>query len=176
MLNRILLLIVMFISGCLVTLACVSQYVPEQAVIEDKQSASPATCIIANPFNGIPAEQVSPFDRVSENQIHVYDDKVIIDLQDPEWAAFTDTNSMDPFIDSGSNAIEVKPQSESDVHVGDVVSYKSKYADGIIIHRVIEIGNDGEWYCRVKGDNNPAADPGKIRYDQVERVLVAVIY
>ena len=119
----------------------------------------------------------SPSDWIVQQQIHLYDDKVVIDLENPQWAVFTDTNSMDPVLDAGAHAIEIVPESPEQINVGDIVSYNSDYADGTIIHRVIDIGNDEEgWFCRMKGDNNPFEDPGKIRFDQVRRVLVAIIY
>ncbi len=122
-------------------------------------------------------ELISPFDWISEEQIHIYPDKVVVDLQSPQWAVFTDTNSMDPVIDAGAHAIEVVPKSPEQIHLGDIVSYKSEYAEGAIVHRVVEIGEDSEgWYCRLKGDNNPFEDPGKVRFDQIQRVLVAIIY
>ncbi|MFH0978709.1 MAG: hypothetical protein V1837_05390 [Candidatus Woesearchaeota archaeon] len=124
-----------------------------------------------------PKELPDPFDRIKEEKIHVYPDRVVIDLPNAEWASFTDTNSMDPVIDLGSNAIELVPNSPDDVHVGDIVSYQSKYASGTIIHRVIEIGSDKSgWYCRMKGDNVDTIDPGLIRFDQIRRVVVAIIY
>lgn len=122
-------------------------------------------------------ERDSPSDWIKEDQIKVYNDKVIINLRDAEWASFTDTNSMDPLIDEKANAIEIIPKSVDDIHVGDIISYKSDYADGTIIHRVIKIGNDDKgWYCIVKGDNNQSPDPGKIRFNQIKRILVAIIY
>lgn len=122
-------------------------------------------------------ELISPYDWVSESQIHIYQDKVVIDLQNPQWAVFTDTNSMDPVFDAGSHAIEVVPESPADIHLGDIVSYNSEHNEGAVIHRVVEIGEDSDgWYCRMKGDNNPFMDPGKVRFEQLQRVLVAVIY
>ena len=122
-------------------------------------------------------EMPSPADRIKENQIHVLNNRVIIDIQDPEWASFTDTNSMVPVFDYGHNAIEIIPKSSDELHVGDIVSYHSLYADGVIIHRIIKIGEDENgWYATLKGDNNPNVDPGKIRFSQIERVLVAIIY
>ena len=124
-----------------------------------------------------PDELPSPKDRVSEDQIHVYSNRVIIDLRGAEWATFTDTNSMDPVIDLGANAIEMVPATSDEIQVGDIVSYRSSFADGIIIHRIVEIGNDSRgWYARLKGDNNAEIDPGKVRFDQIERVVVAIIY
>jgi hypothetical protein len=122
-------------------------------------------------------EKISPYDRIRESQIHVLNNRVVIDIADPEWASFTDTNSMDPLFDYGSNAIEIVPKSSDELHVGDIVSYRSEYAEGVIIHRIIKIAEDEKgWYAVLKGDNNEKADPGKIRFDQIERVLVAIIY
>ena len=102
---------------------------------------------------------------------------MVIKIEDPEWATFTDTNSMDPIIDYGANAIEIVPKSEDDIHLGDIVSYKSLYSDSTIIHRVVEIGQDEKGtYYRLKGDNNEYNDPGKVWFSQIKRVLVAVIY
>ncbi|MBI2135897.1 hypothetical protein HYU06_02390 [Candidatus Woesearchaeota archaeon] len=122
-------------------------------------------------------EKSSPGDHVKESQIHVLKDKIILDIKDASWARFTDTNSMDPVIDAESNSIELKPKTTEDVKVGDIISYHSEYADGLIIHRVIEVGQDNDgWFVRVKGDNLAKEDPGKIRFSQIEGVVVGVIY
>ena len=71
-------------------------------------------------------EKDSPGDWIKENQIKVYDNKIIIELKDAEWASFTDTNSMDPVLDETANAIEIIPKSTDGIHVGDIISYKSE--------------------------------------------------
>jgi len=82
---------------------------------------------------------------------------------------------MDPVIDSGANAIEIVPPSMADIEVGDIVSYKD--GESVIIHRVIEKDKDDQGeYLIMKGDNNPVADPGKVRFSQVQRVVVGIIY
>jgi hypothetical protein len=122
-------------------------------------------------------ERASPQDHIQQSQIHVYSTGVAIDIKDPEWSTFTDTNSMDPVLDKGANAIHIVPQSENDISVGDIIAYESESHTGTIIHRVIEIGNDNEGtYYVLKGDNNPVPDPGKVRFSQIKRVLVAIIY
>lgn len=125
----------------------------------------------------ISKEIASPSDWIKENQIEVYSDRIIIDLKDAEWASFTNTNSMDPVIDEHANAIQIIPKSEADINVGDIISYESEYAEGTIIHRVIYKGKDelGTYFV-MKGDNNPASDPGKVRFSQIRRVTVAIIY
>ncbi len=122
-------------------------------------------------------ERLSPQDRVKEDQIHVYDDSVVIRIDNPEWSTFTDTNSMDPIIDKGANAIHIVPASEEEIQLGDIVAYESSHRGGTIIHRVVETGFDesGKYFI-MKGDNNLEPDPGKVRFAQIKRVLVAVIY
>ncbi len=122
-------------------------------------------------------ERYSPSNHVPEDDIHVYTDKIVIDLQGASWSTFADTNSMDPLIDRDANGIEVKPTSPKDLKSGDVIAFRSRYASGIIIHRIAEIGIDSDgWYARTKGDNNPSVDPGKIRFADITGVLVGVIY
>jgi hypothetical protein len=148
-----------------------SQDTTQQPAQEEK---NPITSLFASDE---PSEKASPADRIQESQIHVYNNRVVIDIKNPEWASFTDTNSMDPVFDYGSNAIETVPLSAEEIQEGDIISYNSKYASGIIIHRVIKIGTDEDgWYAIVKGDNNKQPDPGKIRFTQIKRVLVAIIY
>ena len=126
---------------------------------------------------GKTSDRPSPHDWVKEDQIFVYNDRVVIDMQDVQWASFTDTNSMDPVFDAGSNALEIVPESSEDIHVGDIVSYKSELVDGTIIHRVIHTGEDEDgWYARMQGDNLDREDPEKVRFDQIQRVVVAIIY
>jgi hypothetical protein len=122
-------------------------------------------------------EVASPSDRIPEDLILVTNDKVVLNIRGAEWASFTDTNSMDPVIDAGAHAIEIVPKSEDDIQVGDIVAYQSEYAEGTIIHRVVFKGQDDKGtYFVLKGDNNPINDPGKIRFEQIKRVVVAIIY
>ena len=122
-------------------------------------------------------EQPSPRTRISQDQIKVYGDKVVIELKDAEWASFADTNSMDPVLDAGDYAIQIIPKIPSEIQIGDIISYKSNLVDATIIHRVIEINQDKDgWYATTKGDNSNTKDPEKVRFGQVKRVVVAVIY
>lgn len=131
---------------------------------------------MAYAVTGVP-ERAGPQDHVDERQIAVYGDRVVLDIQGAQWSTFTDTNSMDPVIDQGANAIQIVPQSSADIEVGDIISYESEYSDGITIHRVIYKGTDEEGtYFIAKGDNLPTSDPGRIRFEQIKRVVVAIIY
>ena len=122
-------------------------------------------------------EQASPSDWIKDNQIHVYKNNILIDVNDAEWAEFEDTNSMDPVLDKGANALQFKPSNPDQINVGDIISYHKKSTDERIIHRVIFKGLDEKGiYFILKGDNNPVSDPGKIRFENIDRVLFAIIY
>lgn len=119
----------------------------------------------------------SPMNYFSENQIKVYKDRVLLDAENIQWASFEDTKSMLPIISNESNALQIIPKCPEEIQLGDIVSYVSKYSDGIIIHRVAFIGSDDDGtYFILKGDNNPSSDPGKIRCSQIQRKVVAILY
>ena len=119
----------------------------------------------------------SPSDRVKFHDIKVYDDKIIINVNGPYLAKFADTHSMEPVLDKKSTGLEIVPKSGKEIKVGDIISYASQYSDDIIIHRVIKIEYDSEgWYAITKGDNNTNNDPEKVRFSQVKRILVGIIY
>ncbi|MEM4242863.1 MAG: hypothetical protein QXM31_03115 [Candidatus Woesearchaeota archaeon] len=134
---------------------------------------------VAADQGAVSRERASPADRLQVQDVHVTDKMVIIDGipgRNYETAIFTDTNSMDPLIDDGSQAIQIVPLSPSEIQVGDIISYDSGMY-GVIIHRVIQTGTDENgWYAIVKGDNNPAPDPVKVRFGMVRRVLVGILY
>ena len=124
-----------------------------------------------------PKEVNSPSNRIKKEQIHVYSDKIIIDLANAQWAQFTDTNSMDPVLDIEANSFEIIPSSTDDIHVGDIISYKPESFKGLIVHRVVETGQDSKgWYVITKGDNLAKPDPEKVRFEQISGVLVGIIY
>lgn len=120
-------------------------------------------------------ELSSPGDWITEEQIKVYPQRIILDVEGASWASFTNTNSMDPYFDETAHAIEVKPADPEQINVGDIISYKTVY--GILVHRVIEVGEDKDGiYYFVKGDNNRLTDPFKVRFEDVQGVVVAIIY
>ncbi len=122
-------------------------------------------------------EMNSPSDHIGEEKIHVYSDKIVLDIEDASWSSFANTNSMDPVIDTGANGIEVKPSSPNDIKVGDIISFSSPLTDGLVVHRIVDKGVDNKGvYFTTKGDNNPASDPGKVRFEDINGVIVGVIY
>ncbi len=129
-------------------------------------------------LTGRAIERPSPSDHLTADDIAVYKDRVVLDLQDVIFAKFTNTNSMDSVLDESANAIEQRPKSEDEVQEGDIIAYQNACSgDSTIIHRVIKKAEDqlGTYYI-VKGDNNPQADPCVVRFEDVKGVVVAIIY
>ncbi len=123
----------------------------------------------------ITKERDSPSDWIKQDQIQVFNDKVILNIENSNWLYFADTNSMDPFLDVGSNAIQITPESPESIAVGDIITYYS--GDDLIIHRVVEKNEDDVgFYFTAQGDNNSFTDPVKVRFEDVNGVVVAVIY
>lgn len=116
----------------------------------------------------------SPSDVISENKIVVYPDRVIIFVENASLSSYAPTGSMTPIFSENSNGVRIKPASPEDVLIGDIISYEK---DGIlIVHRVVEKGEDAEGiYFVVKGDNNSEPD-GTIRFQDIRYKTVAILY
>lgn len=124
-----------------------------------------------------PAELISPANHIERENIHVYQDRVVLEIPGMQWAEFTDTNSMDPVIDIEANSFEIVPQSTDDINVGDIIAYKPNNFEGLIVHRVIKTNEDSEgWYAITKGDNVSNPDPDKVRFEQISGLLVGIVY
>ena len=120
-------------------------------------------------------EITSPSDRVNDSKIKIFKNKVSIYLNDTFKANFNNTHSMEPTLDQYSTGLEIEPTSKEDIHVGDIISYSTK-DNTTVIHRVVFIGYDPEWYVLTKGDNNSQNDPGKVRFSNINRILIGILY
>jgi len=122
-------------------------------------------------------EKPSPKDRIKDDQIRVYNQRVIIDISRVKWRYYNDSNSMDPLIDIGTNTIEIKPRKPDEIKIGDIISFNVEDNDYATVHRVIEIGKDDKGiYYITKGDNLKSNDNIKIRFKQIEGVIVGIFY
>ncbi len=116
----------------------------------------------------------SPSDHIEVGDLHVFKDRAIIEKENLMWARILDTHSMEPVLNSNSISLEVLPGTSSEISVGDIISYS--HDSKVIIHRVISIGDDGNWFAITKGDNNDVADDYKIRFRQIKGIVVGVLY
>ncbi len=119
-------------------------------------------------------EPKTPSDFISEKDIFVDGSKVTIEVGNPVLNRYENSDSMLPFLDEKSTGVGFKPHSEEQVNVGDIISF---WREGIlVVHRVIEKGmDDYGTYFITKGDNN-GVDDGKVRLEEIDSVLVAIIY
>jgi len=132
-------------------------------------------CDNTNPDKG--DEKDSPFDWVKDEEIRIQNNRVILNIKNAKKRWFIDSNSMDPLIDDGTNTIEVKPNSPDEIKVGDIISYDVKGYDYAFVHRVVKIEKDNKkTYFITKGDNLKFNDEGKVRFEQIEGVVVGIIY
>jgi signal peptidase I len=116
-----------------------------------------------------------PSDHIAVDNLKVFKDKAVIEKSGLKWARILDTHSMEPLLNSDSISLELLPQIPSDIELGDIISYKA--GSIVIIHRVVEIGEDDVgWYAMTKGDNNEFVDPSKVRFEDIEGVLVGILY
>jgi len=129
------------------------------------------------PFNVFGNNNVGPQNWVDDEEISVLNDKVVIDVNGAILADFLPTGSMRPLLDAGTTGIEIRPESEDQLKVGDIVAYRAKWTDGVIIHRIVDIEEDENGiYFTLKGDNNSREDPEKVRFSQIQYVLIGVVY
>ena len=116
----------------------------------------------------------APSDFINNREILVYPDRIVIKISGATISNYDSTGSMEPVLGEGANGIGVKPVSQNEINVGDIVPFRK--GDDLIVHRVISRGADSEGvYFITKGDNSNFED-GKIRFSDIEKVLVGVIY
>jgi len=116
----------------------------------------------------------APFDFVKESQIQVFEDKIVINIDGASISRYAPTGSMLPVLDQGSNGIRIVPKSESDIHIGDIITFEQD--NMLIIHRVVKIGSDTEGvYFITRGDNNNIDDE-KIRFNDIKYLTIGVIW
>jgi len=116
----------------------------------------------------------APNDWVSDEDIIVLDDKIILRVANATLSSYADSGSMKPVFDEGANGIRIVPISADEISVGDIVSYR--IGSILVVHRVVEKGLDDDGvYFVMKGDNNLVSD-SKVRFEDIEYVTVGVIW
>jgi hypothetical protein len=119
-------------------------------------------------------DAAAPLDRVSSEDIIVFDDSVLIRVENATLSSYSPGESMLPLIDVGANGIRIVPKNSDDVDVGDIVSFRK--GETLVVHRVIEKGFDNEGlYFITQGDSASFSD-GKVRFSDIEHVTIGVIW
>ncbi|MBR9704302.1 hypothetical protein GOV12_02740 [Candidatus Pacearchaeota archaeon] len=116
----------------------------------------------------------APFDNIRDSEIEVFEDKVVIYVDNASLSRYAPTGSMKPTLDEYSNGIRIVPENADDIHVGDIITYKND--NSLIVHRVIDKGLDNKGvYFIPKGDNNTISD-GKIRFKDIKYITIGMIW
>ena len=125
-------------------------------------------------FSIFDKETSSPQDFLNEKNIEVYNEKIILHLENYTIYKYNFSESMLPLFGENSNCIGIKPNSEEDIHIGDIIIFRE--GENLIAHRVVEKGFDDKGLFFIsKGDNNKLKD-SKVRFENIESVVVAIIY
>ena len=111
---------------------------------------------------------------ITEKDIEIQPDRIIIKINNALIGKYAPTGSMLPVLNENTIGIKIVPESENEINIGDIVSFRK---DGyLIIHRVVEKSQDAEGtYFITKGDNNFFSD-GKIRFEDIEYKTIILIY
>lgn len=130
---------------------------------------------IEKPFGiEISGNSNAPSDFLKESQIEVLNDRIIILVKGASLSSYAPTGSMKPLLDENANGIRVVPIAENEIKIGDIISFES--SNGLIVHRVVEKGEDSEGvYFVTKGDSNSVSD-GKIRFKNIKYKTVGVLW
>lgn len=125
--------------------------------------------------SGMPGNDSAPGDWINLNQITLTGESITIRIPNASLSSYAPTGSMKPVFDEKSNGIRIVPQSAEQIKVGDIITFT--LGNDIVVHRVIEKGEDSEGYWFLtKGDNNPISDEVKIRFSQIKYITIAVLY
>jgi signal peptidase I len=126
-------------------------------------------------FSIFSKQAFAPSNSIAEKDIEVYEDKIVIYVENPSISNYAPTGSMRPVIDVYANGIRVVPVSEDEIKIGDIVSFEKD--NRLIVHRIVEKGLDEEgFYFITKGDNNPTTDKGKLRFKDIKYKTIGVIW
>jgi len=135
---------------------------------------------LENPFNNFSSNitwinsKEAPSDFINENQIEISPDRVIIYVKNASLSSYAKTGSMKPVLDENSNGIKIKPVSEEEINIGDIITFQE--GNYLVIHRVIQKGSDENGiYFITKGDDNNVSDE-KIRFKDIRYKTIALIY
>lgn len=125
--------------------------------------------------NKLPLNQITMSSNfINPNQIEIFPDRIVIYVNNASLGYYASTKSMLPILDSKTNGIRIKPNSEKEINIGDIITFKQ--GNHLIIHRVIEKSLDENGiYFITKGDNNDLPDK-KIRFKDIEYITIGVLW
>ena len=76
----------------------------------------------------------------------------------------------------GTKTIGIKPTKESDIEIGDIIVFNDKKGN-LVNHRVVGIVNyNGTTHYKTKGDNNGGSDHPLVEFNQIEHIIIGLLY
>ena len=78
---------------------------------------------------------------------------------------------MKPTIISGDGLELYKYKDNSEIRVGDIITYQHPNKSTDVVHRIIKVEKSG---VITRGDNNNKIDPYLVRYENIEGKIIAV--
>lgn len=123
---------------------------------------------------GFGSTKLGPGNWISEDKILVDDNKVCIYVKNAVLSEYADSGSMLPTLGEYANGIKIVPENPEQIKIGDIISFQQ--GNIMIVHRVVDKGQDknGYWFV-TKGDNNLQTD-GKVYWKDIKYVTVGLIY
>jgi hypothetical protein len=116
----------------------------------------------------------SPEGRIEKENILLYEDKIIINIQNASISNYASSSSMNPLINDKSSGIRIVPSTEEEISIGDIVSFERN--DKLIVHRVVKKGIDKEGiYFITKGDGSIISD-GKVRFHEIRYITIGILW
>jgi signal peptidase I len=119
----------------------------------------------------------TPNDYIKPNDIIIYPNGVFIKINNSQEVEFLNTGSMFPVFHKGHTAIQYKPKNESELFIGDIISFKNNQNKSVT-HRIIKIYKNETNINKyiTKGDNNLFKDKDEIIFDNIEGKIIIIIY
>ena len=130
-------------------------------------------------------KEIHPLDRIDDSNIKVYSNKIVIEGNFGKIGA-TGTSMLQVSPD-GTTHITIKPTDPEEIIIGEIIIFKKPQAmvdngftsnlSTTILHRVIDKGTDSEGiYYYTAGDSNKKVDGAKIRFENITKIVVGVIW
>ncbi len=140
--------------------------------------------------SGCSKTQLAYSNKIDFDDVKTYQDKTIISGTIYKSSVTQNSKSMYPTIPVTSTILYTKDFSYSNLYVGDIIRFKVDYAcdktmveatkeygSETTLHRIVGKKQDTDGiYYKTKGDNQFFKDSCKVRLNDIEAVVVGVIY
>jgi len=125
-------------------------------------------------FAGFIKKSIHPHNRIDNPNMALESNKLIVY---GEYRLGSSVGkSMFPLFFRNATSIDIIPSLPDEVYIGDVITFNNN-KDEYICHRVVGIKEDKQGiYFITKGDNNYIKDKYKVRFKDIERVTVGVLW